>query len=63
MTTVETASAEYNFQYIPDAGPVVSLKTVTDQVQPEVLITVRGKILKGDRVEMVGKNNLKTLRK
>lgn len=53
---------QYNFQYITDADPVVSLKTVADQVQPEVLITVRVNILKGDLVEMVGKNNLKKLK-
>ena len=63
MTTIESAlPSEYNFQYVPDKTVITSLKVIEDELEPGVLVTVKGKIVTATQIETIGKNKLKLLK-
>ena len=65
MSIIQAPSAnEYNFQYIPGENAaseleITELRAVLTDVESGTVVNVKGKIKKGENVEVVGKNNLK----
>ena len=65
MSIIQAPSAnEYNFQYIPGENAasdqeITELGAVLTDVESGTVVNVKGKIKKGENVEVVGKNNLK----
>ena len=64
MTSVVAAGpSEYNFQYIPDQQPeIVSLNEVRCTVEIGEKVTVKGRIKKGEKAELVGARKLQMLK-
>ena len=64
MTSVVAAGpSEYNFQYIPDQQPkIVSLNEVRRTVNIGKKLTVKGRIKKGEKAELVGAQKLQMLK-
>ena len=64
MTSVVAAApSEYSFQYIPDQQPeIVSLDEVRRTVEIGEKVTVKGRIKKGGKTELVGARKLQMLK-
>ena len=66
MTIVKApATSEYNFQYISDENDkkeITLLSDVLNEVESGSVVNIKGKIIKGETPEIVGKKNLKMLK-
>ncbi|CAB4013696.1 Hypothetical predicted protein [Paramuricea clavata] len=52
-------TAQYNFQYIPDAEPdIVTLKDIEEKIEAGSKVRVKSVVKKGEAVKKVGSKNL-----